>query len=120
MAVTLSVRSSRLLCFFMLKYFRRMSTLQAFFNTKVFPTKISYNENFRYIEIIQLYVLIVFNLVVHSNLPNLKPLPTFLDIDYTTLLTSFQPHSFSTSNSKFHRRCFNCVYMRGRGVKGAV
>ena len=39
---------SRLLCckIFVLKYFRRMSTLQKFFNTKIFPTKISYNENF--------------------------------------------------------------------------
>ena len=48
MAVTLSVRSSRLLCckIFVLKYFRRTSTLRKFFNTKIFPTKISYNENF--------------------------------------------------------------------------
>ena len=48
MAVTLSVRSSRLLCckIFVLKNFRRTSTLRKFFNTKIFPTKISYNENF--------------------------------------------------------------------------
>ena len=48
MAVTLSVRSSRLLCckIFVLKYFHRTSTLRKFFNTKIFPTKISYNENF--------------------------------------------------------------------------
>ena len=77
---------------FVLKYFCRMSTLRTFFNTKIFPTKISYNENFRYMEIIQLYVLIVFNLVVHSNLPNLKPLPTFLDIDFT--LAHFLPTAF--------------------------
>ena len=51
---------------FVLKYFRRMSTLRTFFNTKIFPTKISHNKNFHYMEIIQLYVLIVFNLVVHS------------------------------------------------------
>ena len=30
----------------MLKYFHRMSTLRKFFNTKIFPTKISYNKNF--------------------------------------------------------------------------
>ena len=44
----LSVRSSRLLCckIFVLKYFHRMSTLRKFFNTKIFPTKISYNKNF--------------------------------------------------------------------------
>ena len=42
MAVSLSVRSSRLCCkIFVLKYFRRMSTLQKFFNTKI-----SYNEYF--------------------------------------------------------------------------
>ena len=48
MAVTLSVRSYRLLCCknFVLKYFRRTSTLRKFFNTKIFPTKISYNKNF--------------------------------------------------------------------------
>ena len=48
MTVTLSVHSSRLLCckIFVLKYFRRTSTLRKFFNTKIFPTKISYNENF--------------------------------------------------------------------------
>ena len=44
----LSVCSFRLLCckIFVLKYFRRMSTLRKFFNTKIFLTKISYNENF--------------------------------------------------------------------------
>ena len=31
---------------FVLKYFRKMLALQKFFNTKIFPTKISYNENF--------------------------------------------------------------------------
>ena len=31
---------------FMLKYFRRTSTLRKFFSMKIFPTKISYNENF--------------------------------------------------------------------------
>ena len=31
---------------FMLKYFRRMSTLQKFVNTKIYLTKISYHENF--------------------------------------------------------------------------
>ena len=48
MAVSLSVRSFRLLCckIFVLKYFRRTSTLRKFFNTKIFLTKISYNENF--------------------------------------------------------------------------
>ena len=47
-AVTLSVRSFRLLCWkiSMLKYFRRMSTLRKFFNTKIYLTKILYNENF--------------------------------------------------------------------------
>ena len=30
----------------MLKYFHRTSTLRKFFNTKIFPTKILYNENF--------------------------------------------------------------------------
>ena len=30
----------------MLKYFRRTSTLRKIFNTKIFHTKISYNENF--------------------------------------------------------------------------
>ena len=39
---------SQLLCckIFMLKYFHRTSTLRRIFNTKIFPTKISYNENF--------------------------------------------------------------------------
>ena len=48
MAVTLSVRSSQLLCckIFVLKYVCRTSTLRKFFNTKIFPMKISYNENF--------------------------------------------------------------------------
>ena len=47
-AATLSVRSSVLLCckIFMLKYFRRPSTLQKFFKRKIFPTKILYNESF--------------------------------------------------------------------------
>ena len=31
---------------FVLKYFRRTSTLQKVFNTNIFPTKISYNKNF--------------------------------------------------------------------------
>ena len=31
---------------FLLKYFRRTSTLRKFFNTKIFPTKISYSKNF--------------------------------------------------------------------------
>ena len=31
---------------FVLKYFRKTSILRKFFNTKIFPTKISYNENF--------------------------------------------------------------------------
>ena len=41
----LSVSSYRLLCckIFVLEYFRRTSTLWKFFNTKIFPTKISYN-----------------------------------------------------------------------------
>ena len=43
-----TVRSSRHLCckIFMLKYFCRTSTLRKYFNTKIFPAKISYNENF--------------------------------------------------------------------------
>ena len=46
-----SLRSSlplQTLCYkiFVLKYFRRTPTLRKFFNTKIFPTKISYNENF--------------------------------------------------------------------------
>ena len=31
---------------FVLKYFCRTPTLRKFFNTKIYPTKISYNENF--------------------------------------------------------------------------
>ena len=40
--------SSRLLCckIFVLKYFRRTSTLRKIFNTKIFPMKTSYNKSF--------------------------------------------------------------------------
>ena len=48
MAVTVSVRSSRLLCckIVVLKYLRRTSTLRKIFSTKIFLAKIPYNENF--------------------------------------------------------------------------
>ena len=36
---------------FVLKYFRRTPTLRKIFNTKIFPTKISYNENFPFYSI---------------------------------------------------------------------